>query len=200
MPQAPDLVFPKLEDTPHAISSTGLIVVVASVLLIVLSIFTTMIAATKNSKKLTLQRTKDDLTNQLNSPELATIKRQLDGFVQTGGAITQALNSRIDWRSFFSSFNSVIPTSVHLVNLNLDEQGNLRIDGDSPDYVSIAKLVNTMEASPTFRSVTVNTITPSGTTNRFSISAGANLSKFALKATPAPAATGTSATQGGQSQ
>ncbi|MBI3495554.1 PilN domain-containing protein [Candidatus Berkelbacteria bacterium] len=178
MPQAPDLAFPKLEDSPRAISATGIMLVVISVFLIALSVLTTLIAATKNSQKLTLERTKDDLTTQLNSSELASTKRQLDGFVQIGDVIKVALGSRSDWRGLFGSLNALVPTSVRLINLNLDEHGTMRIDGDAPDYVAIAKFVNSMEGSPLFTSVEVNTITPSGAAYRFSISVGVNLRKF----------------------
>ncbi|MFY9484147.1 MAG: PilN domain-containing protein [Patescibacteria group bacterium] len=169
MAQDAELVFPKIEEKPSVISISGLFMVIASALVVGLTILTALIGATKRSQVSSLTRKNQELDAQLRSPELATVRSQLEGATAVAGQLKQILESRTDWRALFEAVNRATVKSVRVTSLSYDGKGNLRVDGEAGDFTSIAKQMAAFRALKIVKSVTVSSISTSINKTNFSL-------------------------------
>lgn len=170
MAQEPDLVFPKIEEKPSILSVSGLFMVIASALVVGLTILTALIGATKRSEAASLTRKNKELDEQLRSAELTEARSQLEGATAAAGQLTQILESRTDWRALFESLNRAIVKSVRVTSFSYDGKGNLRLDGETGDFTSIAKQMAALRSLKIAQSVTVSAISTSPEKTSFSLS------------------------------
>ena len=180
MAQVPEISFPSINEKPALLSLGGIFVVIAAVVVVALSIITSLVAATKRSQAASLERKKLELENQLKSGDIAQAKAQLQGLLTSSATLKQVLDNRINWRLLFDELQKSLIKSASLVNLNFEERGVLRIDGEATDFSSIAKLVASFNRSSVVKDVAITAITPSGTAIKFSLTVELRLEKLTL--------------------
>ncbi|MBI3260996.1 hypothetical protein HYZ64_01325 [Candidatus Berkelbacteria bacterium] len=169
MAQEAELVFPKIEEKPSVISISGLFMVIASALVIGLTILTALIGATKRSQVASLTRKNQELDTQLRSAELVTVRSQLQAATAAAGQLKQILEGRTDWRALFEGLSHATVKSVRVTSLSYDGKGNVRVDGETGDFTSIAKQMAAFRALKMVKSVTVSSISTSSDKTNFSL-------------------------------
>lgn len=181
MAQASEIIFPKLEEKTSLLTTAALFVMIGSVLIIALAVLTSLIASTRRSELISLNRKEQELETQLKSPEIAKLRSQLEGFAKTAPELKAVLEARNDWRGLLEQISRAQHKSVTLVTLSYDGKTNLRLDGAAADFSSVAKQVAALRGLPQVSSVEVASLSKGTNQITFSLLIELKLDQLSLK-------------------
>lgn len=146
----PKLEFPSIEPEKNYLVffsvSALIIVLVSAVGLYVLKANKDSALKTKNAEYASLQQ-------QINSPPLKDLDKQIVD-LQNGLAVYQStLSGKIYWSKMFTELERTVPKSIIYTALSVDEKKALKVSGLADDFSSIAKLMASLTSSKGFTNV-----------------------------------------------
>jgi len=78
---------------------------------------------------------------QLNSPENATLNRQIDEVIEGHDALSQVLNSKVAWSKFYGQLNTITPKNVRFTSVSVSDSGSFRADGVTTSLSDLGRAI-----------------------------------------------------------
>ena len=159
---------------------------IGATILVVLLILVSagLLLAKKNSiKNLTIQI--EQVDNQLKP--LADLDKKLSAFSSALTNIDNALNQRTNWFAVFKELNNITPKDVVYTNFSVDENNQIKLDGNAPSLSSIARLIVALKQdkdkpeNPNSKFQNINLSSVSVSEGKFNFSLTLSLTASALK-------------------
>ena len=146
---------PKLEMPPIEPQSNYLTLfsIIAVILVLLTAVGLYVLKSTKASAFKTQEAEMQMLTDQMGSSPLVELDKQITD-LQNGLVLFEAaINSEFYWSKMFTELDKTDPKSVKFTAFSVDENGIMKLSGQTADFVNIAKLIRSMENSAMFTDV-----------------------------------------------
>lgn len=156
-----------MEETKHENKPLVFMFSTAAILILVVlaTIIFYVLKVNKSSVFKTQSRQLDELTVQLNTPDLSPIVKNAEIFEKSMTKFSAFLARRVKYSEVLQKLQSLVPKDAKLSNLAIDDKGSVKLDGEAGSFSSLAMFIAALGNSNDFSDAKLISSTQSETTS-----------------------------------
>jgi Tfp pilus assembly protein PilN len=176
----PSLEFPAIEPEKNYL---GTFSIIALILVVLSAVGIYIMKSNKNSLLTTKTTEANNLIQQLNTAPLSTLNDQIVN-LQNGLTVFQsAMQGKVYYSKLFAELQKIVPKSVRLTNLSVDENNATKMGGETTNFSDIGVFIKSLQSSQDFSDVQLisSTTSDASGTAKVTFSVSCKLNASALK-------------------
>lgn len=175
------LITPRAIVTEEAEKNISVFAVVCVIIVVVMTVLFYGFKVYQSSQLKHQQAVYSDLLAKLNVKDIADIDKTAQSLQKGIAAYQSYIGGQADYSKLFQELQKDVPKTVKLNNFSVSDKGEIKLDGEGSDYISVAKTIAIFSKSEMFSNVTLTSSTSStgqDTKVTFSLTMKLNINKL----------------------